>query len=290
MIINNIKQKNLRSYGNDWHEIKFSDLGEMILLKGTNGNGKSAISDAIDFSLFGKVKSKDGNTAKINSIVNQYNSNLSTQIEFKYGNVDYHIDRGLSPTKFEINLNNKTLDRSGKTNKQEWLENQIEFDFKTQRSFVNIAVSDFKNFMNLKAAEKRDLIDKLFNLGQINELLSITKDLKKNLDIELKQLEKALDTNDFSINKLEKNINDTQIKINEANNINKTLLENAIVSYKQELLQLKEKHTNCSKDLEPLQGKLFELENIQNTSSSEIISIKKTAPKWRCFSFVVYIF
>jgi DNA repair exonuclease SbcCD ATPase subunit len=247
----------------------------MILLKGTNGNGKSAISDAIDFSLFGKVKGKDGNTAKINSIINWYNSNLSTQIEFNYANVEYHIDRGLSPSKFEIELNNKTLDRSGKTNKQEWLENQIEFDFKTWRSFVNITVSDFKNFMNLKAAEKRDLIDKLFNLGQINELLSITKDLKKNLDIELKQLEKALETNEYSINKLEKNINDTQLKINEANNVNKTLLENSIIEYKKELASLKEKHTNISKDLEPLQSKLFELENIQNSSSTEIISIKK---------------
>ena len=48
--------KNICSYGNKVQTFKFSDDPNLILVQGTNGSGKSSISDALTVSIYGKSK------------------------------------------------------------------------------------------------------------------------------------------------------------------------------------------------------------------------------------------
>ena len=52
--------KNFNSYGNSLQKINFEDdLGELYLLLGGNGHGKSTIAEVITFSLYGKIERKN---------------------------------------------------------------------------------------------------------------------------------------------------------------------------------------------------------------------------------------
>lgn len=257
MKIEKLRFKNVRSYGNEIQELDFTeDIGELILLLGVNGNGKSSISDAFDYNLFGKVKSKDGGNAKLASVPNWYNGDMMTEIEMKLGEDSFKIKRCLAPATFEFTENYKPFDRAGKANKQDYLESKMELDFKSWRNFVNISVADFKNFMSLSAADKKELIDKLFNLNQINELATIAKDMKKDIDLKVKQLEKSLETHQYSQEKLNKSIQETELEILKIESKNIENLQNEIKKCKEQIQLLKEQHTQHNESLKPLQEKI----------------------------------
>ena len=60
MIISEIGIKGYKSFGNNEQTIKLNtEKGELILLSGRNGAGKSSILESIDYSLFGKVRGKN---------------------------------------------------------------------------------------------------------------------------------------------------------------------------------------------------------------------------------------
>ena len=53
MIINNISIKNFKSFGNNIQSVDFNtNSGELILLSGQNGAGKTSFQQSFDFSLF----------------------------------------------------------------------------------------------------------------------------------------------------------------------------------------------------------------------------------------------
>ena len=58
MIINNISIRNLKSFGNEKQKIELKNEGNLILLSGVNGSGKSSIMDSFDYVLYNKVKGR----------------------------------------------------------------------------------------------------------------------------------------------------------------------------------------------------------------------------------------
>jgi len=58
MKIRNIEWKNFNGYGNIPQKIDFTKDGQLYLLVGQNGSGKSSIAEAITYGLYGKVEGK----------------------------------------------------------------------------------------------------------------------------------------------------------------------------------------------------------------------------------------
>ena len=75
--------KNICSYGNKIQTFKFSDEPNLILVQGTNGSGKSSISDALTVSIYGK-----SGIRKIKEIPNRINKNAYTSVKFVANNGD----------------------------------------------------------------------------------------------------------------------------------------------------------------------------------------------------------
>ena len=60
MRILNLEFKNFASYGNTVQKLKFEkDHNDLILLSGLNGAGKSSISKAIIYALYGRVDNEN---------------------------------------------------------------------------------------------------------------------------------------------------------------------------------------------------------------------------------------
>ena len=72
MKILSVEWKNFNSYGNTPSRIDFeNDKGDLYLLMGGNGHGKSTISEVITFCLYGKIERKNKS-----DLPNRINKNL----------------------------------------------------------------------------------------------------------------------------------------------------------------------------------------------------------------------
>lgn len=210
MIINEISIKGYKSFGNNEQTLKLNtENGELILLVGSNGNGKSSLLESFEYSLYGKVKSaKSKKWYKLSSLPNRINGELLNTIKFKSGGTDVEIKRGISPNKLELWENGIENERAGKANINDIIEKYVGMDIETFKSFISLSINDFKNFISLTNEEKQLLLDKLFNLEVINILNDILKDINKNnksrmisLDSEIRTIEESVDSIQRSINK-----------------------------------------------------------------------------------------
>ena len=77
MIIKSISLKNFKSFGNNKQTINFNTTnGDLILISGKNGHGKSSFQQSLDFCSFGIVRGKSGKRVPQSILPNRINKNL----------------------------------------------------------------------------------------------------------------------------------------------------------------------------------------------------------------------
>ena len=180
MIINDIGLKNFKSYGNNMQKVYFKE-GELILLSGDNESGKSTLIESIDFTIYGIVRGKNKSKITLAKLPNRQNKNLETEINFINDDGDkVLIKRKLEPTSFEIFKNGKSFFKEFKAMTTDQRELFLGLEYNTYKSLISISLSDFANFVNLDSETKRKLLNKLFNLREIDEYFMISKDILKN--------------------------------------------------------------------------------------------------------------
>ena len=208
MIIKSISIKNFKSFGNNKQTLSFNTTtGDLILISGKNAAGKTSFQQSFDFSLFGIVRSKNGKRVPQSILPNRINKNLETEIEF-INNLQENIKilRNLEPTNAKIFINDRDETKKFKNYKKEDRDKTIGFDFETYKSFISMSVSDFANFIDLSPDEKRNIINKLFNLQDLDSYLTLTNGLIKQSKEERIKYETIIETNTQTINTLNQNI------------------------------------------------------------------------------------
>lgn len=269
MLISEIGIRGYKSYGNNEQILKLNtESGELILLVGDNGAGKSSLLDSFDYTLYGKTRGRKKKWSTLSSLPNRINGELLNRVKFISNGVDVEIRRGISPSVLELIENGIVNERAGKANIDDKIEKYIGLDIETFKSFISMSINDFKNFISLTNEEKQLLLDKLFNLEVINILNGILKDINKNnkirmasLDSEIKTLEESIDSIRNSINKvIEKEKENTQQEIDK--------LVEEMNSKKEEYKTLKEK-VDKIKDKEDQLSKEMDIEKkqYQNTQN-----------------------
>ena len=207
MLIEEIGIRGFKSYGNNEQVLKLNtQKGELILLVGNNGSGKSSLLDSFDYVLYGKVRGKKKRWSTLSTLPNRINGELLNRIKFKSQGTDVEVKRGISPNTLELYENGVLNDRAGKANIDEKIEKYIGMDIETFKSFISMSINDFKNFISLSTEEKQLLLDKLFNLEVINILNSILKELNKNNKIRMASLDSEISTLNESIQSIQKSI------------------------------------------------------------------------------------
>jgi DNA repair exonuclease SbcCD ATPase subunit len=266
MIIKSIGIRNFKSYGNNIQTLFFKEKAELILVKGENGSGKSSLLESIDFSLFNIVRGKNSKRVPNYILPNRKNKNLEVEIEFNnWNDQEVRINRKLAPKSISVSIDgiNKTTEYELMSQKEK--DDVIGFEYNTYKSLISLNLADFANFINLDTETKRKLLNKIFNIDEIDEYFSITKELHKN---DLKRKEK-IETHLLS--------NENNIRMFKEN-IEKILKKSGIIPdksvIKEKILYLKEKYTKLESDIKEIN---FLLMNINNKIEGQktIISPKK---------------
>lgn len=269
MIISELTIRNFKSYGNNEQTLKLNtESGELILLAGSNGNGKSSLIESFEYVLYNCVKiGKPGKKwATLSTLPNRINSELVTKINFTSGGTDVKVERGIAPNILKLTENGVDNERAGKVNLNATIEKYIGFDVETFKSFISMSVNNFKNFISLSNEEKQILLDKLFNLEVINILNAILKDLNKsNKALILKH--------DTEINTLEESINSIRLSIQKSLEREKENTQGEIESIKKEMDSKKEEYSSLKEKVEKIKAKDVELKREIDSEKEQYINV-----------------
>jgi len=236
--------KNYKSYGAVVQNIKLNqDKGELILLIGKNGNGKSSVITALELGIYGQEQNKKGTRLAKRNFPNRINADMNINVKFETDQL-LDITRTMSnldaPLKTKLVIDKIPFDKANKIDGK--IIEKIGFDYNTYKSFISMNVNNFKDFISLSPEEKRMLLDKLFNLEQINELNKILKQLQKNNDIDYLSISKELTIYNNNVEQLQLAINkslekkkiNNESRIEEINSIlknHKSELDNMIIEH-----------------------------------------------------------
>ena len=262
MLISEIGIRGFKSFGNNEQVVKLNtEKGELILLVGQNGSGKSSFLNSFDFSIYGKVRGgRQKKWSTLSTLPNRINGELLNRIVFKSNGVDVEIKRGISPNKLELWENGILNERAGKSNIDEKIEKYVGMDIETFKSFISMNVESFKNFISLSNEEKQLLLDKLFNLEVINVLNGILKDINKSNKTRMASLDSEIKTLDESIDSIKRSIDKT-IKLS---------IEKEKLNIQADIDRLMEEMNSKKEDYKSLKEKVEKIKEKGDTLTSEL--------------------
>jgi DNA repair exonuclease SbcCD ATPase subunit len=169
-----IRFKNLLSVGNYFMEIPL-DKSPTTLITGKNGAGKSTVIEAIVFALYGKAFRKVVKPQLINSINLK---DLVVEIDFSIAADRYFIRRGMKPNIFEIWKNGEMLNKDAASRDyQLYLEqNILKMSLKSFSQIVVLGSATYIPFMELPAAQRREIIEDLLDIQVFSTMNTLLKD------------------------------------------------------------------------------------------------------------------
>ena len=165
-----MRWKNFLSTGNQFTEIQL-DRNPTTLIIGENGAGKSTVLDALCFGLFGKPFRNINKPQLVNSV---NNGSCEVEVDFKIGTKSFKVIRGVKPNTFEIYINGKMYNQDANARDyQKYLEQQIlKLNYRSFTQVVILGSSTFIPFMQLKARQRRDVVEDILDI-QIFSLMNM---------------------------------------------------------------------------------------------------------------------
>lgn len=182
--------KNFMSTGNAENVVELSAPGA-TLLSGSVGMGKSQVSEAICFALFG-VPYRNIKKGQLVNSVNQ--KNCLVTLTFRADSKDVKIVRGIKPNVFEIYVDGNLVNQEAATKDyQRYLEKHIlKFNFKTFTQSVLLGSSTFTSFMKLTAANRREVVEEILDIGVFSTMTKLNKEKADETKQKLVQVEADL--------------------------------------------------------------------------------------------------
>ena len=187
IVFEKIRWRNFLSTGNQFTEINLNK-DSTTLIVGNNGAGKSTILDALTFSLFGKPFRRINKPQLVNSVNER---DCRVEVDFCIGDISLKIVRGIKPNIYENYRNGSALDQaSAALDQQRWLEqNVLKMNYKSFTQIVILGSSNFVPFMQLSAANRREVIEDLLDIKIFSSMNSIVKDRIRECREEVRTLE-----------------------------------------------------------------------------------------------------
>ena len=298
ILFKELTYKNFLSTGNNPIKIDLNK-SRSTLIVGTNGKGKSTILDAISFALFNKPH----RNVKRGGLVNSVNGKgCEVTIEFETAGHNWKVLRGIKPNKFEVYQDDNMIDQQTNVRDyQKFLEqNILKLNHKSFHQIVVLGSSSFIPFMQLKAWDRRDVIEDLLDIGVFSKMKTvlktrnnIQKDLAKTnrialnnqkdkIEYQKKHISQLEAINEDAKNSFDEEIKDTQEKIQSLKgDLDKYPLGlrgtlNSLRKVREGLNTEKGKHTHSMKELVG-KAKFFEVNTACPTCTQEISESVKTS-------------
>ena len=239
-----VSWKNFLSTGNDTIKIELN-RSPSTLIVGQNGAGKSTMLDALSFGLFGKPHRDIKKDQMINSINKK---GTVVEVEFKIGDSDFRIMRGIKPNKFEIYQNGTMINQaSNARDYQKFLEqNILKLNHKSFHQVVVLGSSSFIPFMQLPIWSRRGVIEDLLDINIFSKMNTLLKERNAKIKDELTDINHQIELFKTKIDSQGKYIKDLQ-------SINKDLVETkkeTIKDHEKDIKELIKESTELNDNLQ----------------------------------------
>ena len=244
IVFKTVRYKNFLSTGNTFTEIDLRK-DKSTLVVGQNGAGKSTMLDAISFSLFGKSHRNINKPQLVNSINNKH---CVVEVEFTIGNNDYKVVRGIKPAVFEIWKNDTMINQSSHSKEYQKIleQNILKLNHKSFHQVVVLGSSSFIPFMQLSAANRRDVIEDLLDINVFSKMNILLKEKQQALRDQLKEIGYNVEILKTKIDTQQKYITDVTYVTNE----NRKEYESRIHASQNSIDELQRKNSELSLGLD----------------------------------------
>lgn len=183
MKIIDLSWKNIFSYGDDVTTLTLGDEGKLWQLSGKSGAGKSSLLSVPKLLLFGKTEGGDGKPVNVADISNWINKKGWIRGTVQNGDAVYVIERTFNPSTLNIWKNGESLDKAGMRNMQGIIDVEIldNMPYNIFSNVMSLSLNNFKSFISMTPADKRQIIDKIFSMEIINKVYELVKKDMKDL-------------------------------------------------------------------------------------------------------------
>lgn len=179
-----VSYKNFLASGNSPITIDLN-THQSTLIVGHNGAGKSTMSEAICFALFGRPLRNINKPKLVNSINAR---ECRVELHFKTSSGSYRIVRGIKPNVFEIYENGVLIPApAAASDYQELLESHIlKLNYKSFMQVVVLGSASYVPFMRLTSTSRREIIEDLLDIEVFSTMNALAKEdlatLRNELD------------------------------------------------------------------------------------------------------------
>ena len=255
LVIQRVKYKNLLASGDSPTKIDFT-RNNVTVVTGNSGSGKSTITEALCYALYGRSLRK----IPKNKLVNRKNGKaLEVEVDFMVNNTQYKVKRTVKPDTFDIICDGQLLNQdSSSRDYQAQLDMILGMNFNMFLQTVIISKTKYTPFVQLDSSARRAYVESVLNLNIFGDMLKLHS---KNVN----------DLKTLTVEKLGVYRNNRQQV--ETAELNVTRLANLINSTQQQkVAELEQEINTAQQQLDSVTAKYI-------TESSLIVNIQDPNPK-----------
>jgi len=255
------------SVGNVTQAITFGSdltlvLGENLDLGANgsrNGTGKTTIINALSFALYGTALTR----IKLSNLINKTNEkNMLVSVEFTKNDINYKIERGRKPNILKLFIDDQDNDAQGDSRETQKVIEDILGLTHTMFKHIVALNTTTEPFLNMKAADQRDVIEELLGITLLSEKASVLKEHVRESKDTIKQEEFKIKAITESNARIEQQIRSLEQK----HKIWNTTQDEDLTAFQTAILQL----DNVDIDHEVKQHKELE---VYNKNADKIIEL-----------------
>jgi len=275
MIPVKLKMRNFMPYRGDVPPFSFAGIHTACIC-GDNGNGKSALVDAITWALWGKTRAKSDD-----DLIHLGETDMEVEFDFAVGQQQYRIIRKHAKPKRQTGSGQSSLDLlilsnggfkviSGDRMKQtqQKIIDTLHMDYETFINSAFLRQGHADEFTKQPPAKRKEVLANILGLSLYDQLEERAKELAKQQQTEKTQLETAIQDIDQELSQkpeleseleqaqkeldhLEKEINEHQLRLNRLRQEWQSLKDKKL-----QLAQLEEHIDKTKQDLERWQSQI----------------------------------
>lgn len=250
------------AYSPEMQTINFTDPTQLYtLIIGKNGRGKSSITKILNIALY---FSCDG--IPMGEFANEINGDGYVEVSVDSYGSSWTIISEYSTTKLkslQVFKNGELQDWGGiKTTKEKVAQTIIDIPQKLFNNIINLSVNDFRSFLSLSARDSKEIRDKIFSFGILNQMAQIENQ-------KLLQSKKEVDRIQATMDSLTSTLSSTyeEYRKSEEDFVNrKNEAERLYKEYKTEIESKRNSLHSTKKEIETEIEALRSLEREQTTS------------------------
>lgn len=186
IIFERVRYQNFLATGNVPIDIALNQHATTLII-GRNGAGKSTMTEAVCFALFGRALRNINKPTLINAINGR---DALVELWFRHNEHAYYIKRGIKPNVFEIYRDQELIPPPASlSDYQTMLEEHIlGMHYKSFMQIVVLGSASYVPFMRLTSAARREIVESLLDIEIFSTMSVLTKDELANAKSQIEQL------------------------------------------------------------------------------------------------------